>query len=86
LVAPSPETNATPTAAPAARSMRIAVKLPSFPSARHIRVALVDAAGSRDLYDDTTAGGFTLSFDVTVTGSGMVQTYVDGTLITSTPI
>ena len=85
-VAPSSEINATPTAAPAARSMRIGVKLPSFPSPRHVRVALVDAAGSRDLYDDTTAGGFTLSFDVTVTGSGMVQTYVDGTLITSTPL
>ena len=84
--APSAETNATPTAAPAARSMRISVKLPSSSTPKRIRVVLVDAAGERDLYDDTTTGGFTLSFDVTVTGNGEVRTYVEGTLITSTQL
>jgi len=85
--ASTPEpSGATPTAAPAARSMRVSVKLPSFPAAKRIRVALVDAGGSRDLYDETTTGGMTLSFDVTVTGSGSIQTYVENALVTSTQL
>ena len=84
---PSPEASgATPTAAPVARSMRIAVKLPPSATPKRIRVALVDATGSRDLYDETTTGGFTLSFDVTVTGAGTIQTYVNGALTTSTQL
>jgi beta-lactam-binding protein with PASTA domain len=77
---------ASPTAVPAARSLRVAVQLPSSKTPKRVRVALVDATGSRDLYDQTTAGGFTLSFDVTVTGVGTIQTYVDGTLVTTTPL
>ena len=85
--ASTPEpSGATPTAAPAARSMRVSVKLPSFPTPKRIRVALVDAAGSRDLYDETTTGGMTLSFDVTVNGAGTIQTYVEGALVTSTQL
>jgi beta-lactam-binding protein with PASTA domain len=82
---PSPEASGTtPTPAPVSRSMRIGVKLPSSATPKRIRVVLVDAAGTRDLYDETTTGGFTLSFDVTVTGNGAVQTYVEGTLVNST--
>jgi beta-lactam-binding protein with PASTA domain len=84
--APTPASSATATAAPTARSLRIAVQLPASKPAKRVRVALVDATGSRDLYDQVTAGGFTLSFDVTVTGAGTVQTYVDGALTTSTSI
>jgi beta-lactam-binding protein with PASTA domain len=85
---PTPNTglSASPTAAPVARSLRISVALPSSKTARRVRVALVDTTGSRDLYDQTTAGGFTLSFDVTVTGAGTVQTYVDGMLTTSSSL
>lgn len=84
--APTPASSATPTAAPIARSLRIAVQLPASKTPKRVRVALVDATGTRDLYDQTTEGGFTLSFDVTVTGAGTVQTYVDGALTTSTSI
>jgi beta-lactam-binding protein with PASTA domain len=85
---PTPASGAasTPTAAPVARSLRIAVQLPASKTPKRERVALVDATGSRDLYDQMTAGGFTLSFDVTVTGAGTVQTYVDGALTTSTSL
>ncbi len=81
-----PAATASPTVAPSARSLRVAVELPSSKTPKRVRVALVDATGSRDLYDQTTAGGFTLSFDVTVTGAGTIQTYVDGTLVTTTPL
>ena len=83
---PPPASSSTPTAAPTARSLRIAVQLPAAKTPKRVRVALVDATGSRDLYDQVTAGGFTLSFDVTVTGAGTVQTYVDGALTTSTSL
>jgi hypothetical protein len=83
---PAPGLSSTPTAAPVARSLRIAVQLPASKTPKRVRVVLVDVTGSRDLYDQTTAGGFTLSFDVTVTGTGTVQTYVDGTLTTSTSL
>jgi hypothetical protein len=84
--APAAGSSATPTAAPVARSLRIAVQLPSSKTPKRVRVALVDTTGTRDLYDQMTEGGFTLSFDVTVTGAGTVQTYVDGALTTSTSI
>jgi len=83
---PAPGPSGTPTAAPIARSLRIAVQLPASKTPKRVRVALVDATGSRDLYDQNTEGGFTLSFDVTVTGSGSVQTYVDGVLTTTTSL
>ncbi len=93
-----PEQTPTPTPTPVpsptsalpspegARTLRIAVELPSSASPKRVKVVLQDASGSRDLYDQMTAGGFTLSFDVSVTGAGTVQTYVDGTLVNSTPI
>jgi beta-lactam-binding protein with PASTA domain len=82
---PSASTNpqASPSAEPPARSMRIQVALPALTTAKRVRVALVDAGGSHDLYDQTTKGGFTLQFDVTVTGAGTVQTYIDGVLSTT---
>ena len=85
-VSTSPGSAATPTAAPSARSLRIAVQLPSSKAQRRVRVTLVDATGSRDLWDQMTTGGFTLSFDVTITGPGVVQTYSEGALTTSTPL
>ena len=82
----SPGSAPTPTAEPAARSLRIAVQLPSSKTQKRVRVALLDATGSHDLWDQMTTGGFTLSFDVTITGPGVVQTYIDGTLTTTTPL
>ena len=79
----SPNPQASPSAQPVARSMRIQVALPALTTAKRVRVALVDATGSHDLYDQTTKGGFTLQFDVTVTGAGTVQTYIDGALSTT---
>ena len=63
--------------------MRIQVALPALPSAKDVRVALVDATGSHDIYNQSTKGGFTLQFDVTVTGDASVETYIDGTLTTT---
>ena len=66
--------------------MRVSVALPSSPTPAHIRVVLLDATGSRTLYDQRTTGGFTLSFDVTVTGAATIDTYVDDALVNSTAL
>jgi serine/threonine-protein kinase len=87
---PAPTPTPTPTSAlPApgeARLLRIAVQLPASSSPKRVKVVLQDASGSRDLYDQMTTGGFTLSFDVSVRGAGTVETYVDGALVNTTPI
>jgi beta-lactam-binding protein with PASTA domain len=75
-----PSNAPSPSAAPAARSIRVQVALPSLPTPKRVRVVLLDASGSRDLYDQTTKGGFTLQLDITLTGAGTVQTYVEGVL------
>ncbi len=69
-----------------ARGMRVSVALPGSSSPAHIRVVLLDATGSRTLYDQRTTGGFTLSFDVTVTGAATIDTYVDDALVNSTAL
>ncbi|HXM18011.1 MAG TPA: PASTA domain-containing protein [Candidatus Tumulicola sp.] len=87
---PTPTPSPSPTSAlPSpneARTLRIAVQLPGSAKSKRVKVVLQDASGSRDLYDQMTTGGFTLSFDVTVTGAGTVETYVNGELVNSTPI
>jgi serine/threonine-protein kinase len=69
-----------------ARGMRVSVALPGSSAPAHIRVVLLDATGSRTLYDQHTTGGFTLSFDVTVTGPATIDTYVDNALVNSTAL
>jgi len=69
-----------------ARGMRVSVALPGSASPARIRVVLLDATGSRTLYDQRTTGGFTLSFDVTVTGAATIDTYVDDALVNSTAL
>ncbi|HKW44699.1 MAG TPA: PASTA domain-containing protein [Candidatus Eremiobacteraceae bacterium] len=69
-----------------ARGMRVSVALPGSQAPAHIRVVLLDATGSRTLYDQRTTGGFTLSFDVTVTGAATIDTYVDDALVNSTAL
>ena len=81
-----PSTGPSPSAAPAARSIRVQVALPSLPAPKRVRVVLVDASGSRDLYDQTTKGGFTLQLDITLTGAGAVQTFVEGVLTNTNPL
>jgi serine/threonine-protein kinase len=76
-ILPSPE---------GARGMRVSVALPGSSSPAHIRVVLLDATGARTLYDQHTTGGFTLSFDVTVTGAATIDTYVDDALVNSTAL
>jgi beta-lactam-binding protein with PASTA domain len=98
---PSPEASpqsqtAEPTPAPSQtnllsapsspRGLRVSVALPQSPQPVRIRVVLLDAAGSRTLYDQETRGGFTLSFDLTVTGAGTLQTFVGDSLVNSTPL
>lgn len=89
-VAPSP--SPSPSASPilpspgAARAMRISVALPQTDQAKPVRVVLQDATGSKTIFDQTTSGGITLSFDVTVVGQGTIETYVDGKLVSSTPL
>lgn len=79
-----PTAEGSPSPAPVARSMRIQVALPQLATAKRVRIALVDATGSHDVYDQSTKGGFTLQLDITVTGNGSVQTYIDGVLTTTT--
>jgi serine/threonine-protein kinase len=69
-----------------ARGMRVSVALPGSSAPARIRVVLLDATGSRTLYDQRTTGGFTLSFDVTVTGAATIDTYVDDALVNSTAL
>ncbi|HEY7981181.1 MAG TPA: PASTA domain-containing protein [Candidatus Eremiobacteraceae bacterium] len=83
---PSPaQSGALPTPQ-GARGMRVSVALPGSSAPTHIRVVLLDATGSRTLYDQRTTGGFTLSFDVTVTGAATIDTYVDDALVNSTAL
>jgi beta-lactam-binding protein with PASTA domain len=69
-----------------ARGMRVSVALPGSSAPARVRVVLLDATGSRTLYDQRTTGGFTLSFDVTVTGAATIDTYVDDALVNSTAL
>ena len=76
-----------PTSAPLGpRGLRVSVALPQSPQPTRIRVVLIDATGSRTLYDQQTRGGFTLSFDLTVTGAGTLQTFVGESLVNSTQL
>jgi beta-lactam-binding protein with PASTA domain len=90
----SPPPNAQPSPSPtgalpapeSARAMRVSVALPASSSPARVRVVLLDARGSRTLYDQDTTGGFTLSFDVTVTGAATIETFVNDALVNSTAL
>jgi beta-lactam-binding protein with PASTA domain len=97
LATPAPATGApetSPSASPspllpspaASRGLRVSVALPASTAPTRIRVIVLDAAGQRTLYDQQTRGGFTLSFDITVTGAATLQTYVGDALVNSTPL
>jgi len=87
---PSPSPSPTPSpilpSPGAQRAMRVSVALPKSDTPKPVRVVLEDASGSRTLFDQVTTGGVTLTFDLTVNGEGTIQTYVDGQLVTSTPL
>jgi beta-lactam-binding protein with PASTA domain len=85
---PSPSPSASPLlpSPTSARVMRISVALPQSDVAQPVRVVLEDATGSRTIFDQTTTGGVTLSFDVTVVGQGTIETYVNDKLVSSTPL
>ncbi len=55
-------------------------------AAKPVRVVLEDATGSKTLFDQITAGGITLSFDLHVVGQATIETYVDGKLVSTTPL
>jgi eukaryotic-like serine/threonine-protein kinase len=88
VASPAPSVSPSPLLASpgAVRGMRVSVALPSSPSPIRIRVILLDATGQRTLYDQQTRGGFTLTFDLKVTGAGTLQTYVGDQLVNSTPL
>lgn len=83
---PRPTTSGVLPTPQGARGMRVSVALPGSSAPARIRVVLLDATGSRTLYDQRTTGGFTLSFDVTVTGAATIDTYVDDALVNSTAL
>jgi serine/threonine-protein kinase len=85
-MSPSPSQTGLLPSPEAPRGLRVSVALPASASPVRIRVVLLDATGTRSLYDQQTKGGFTLSFDITVTGAGTLQTYVGDTLVNSTPL
>jgi hypothetical protein len=66
--------------------LRVSVALPQSAQPVRTRVVLLDATGSRTLYDQETRGGFTLSFDLTVSGAGTLETFVGDSLVNSTPL
>ncbi len=87
---PSPQPSPSPTGAlplpESSRAMRVSVALPASSAPARVRVVLLDAKGSRTLYDQDTTGGFTLSFDVTVTGAATIETFVNDALVNSTAL
>ena len=83
---PSPSPSALLPSPGAQRAMRVSVALPKSDVAKPVRVVLQDATGSKTLFEQTTTGGITLTFDLTVVGEGTIETYVDGKLVTSTPL
>ncbi|HET9343513.1 MAG TPA: PASTA domain-containing protein [Candidatus Eremiobacteraceae bacterium] len=76
----------SPAPSPTARGLRVSVALPESPTPVRTRVVIVDATGSRTLFDQNTRGGTTISFDITVTGTATLQTYVGDQLVNSTPL
>lgn len=68
------------------RAMRISVALPRSDVAKPVRIVLQDATGSKTLFEQTTTGGITVTFDLTVVGEGTIETYVDDKLVTTTPL
>ena len=85
---PSPSPSPSPLLASpgATRTMRISVALPRSDVAKPVRIVLQDATGSKTIFEQTTTGGVTLSFDLTVVGGGTIETYVDGKLVTTTSL
>lgn len=76
----------SPAPSPTARGLRVSVALPQSPQPARIRVVVVDATGSRTLFDQNTRGGTTISFDITVTGAATLETYIGDQLVNSTPL
>ncbi|HYK52001.1 MAG TPA: PASTA domain-containing protein [Candidatus Eremiobacteraceae bacterium] len=76
----------SPASSPAARGLRVSVALPESPQPVRIRVVVVDATGSRTLFDQNSKGGTTISFDITVTGAATLETYIGDQLVNSTPL
>ena len=89
---PSPLSSPSPSPSPVLpspageRRLRVSVVLPKSDAPKPVRVMLQDAAGSQTIFDQVTTGGIVLTFDLTVKGSGTIETYVDGKLVTSTPL
>jgi len=79
---------ASPGSSPAVapRGMRVSVAIPQSAQPARVRVVLVDATGSRTLYDQVSTGGMTLTFDFTVTGVGTLQTFIADQLVNSTSL
>jgi beta-lactam-binding protein with PASTA domain len=86
LPSPSPSPSPLLPSPGSQRAMRVSVALPKSDVAEPVRVVLLDATGSKTLFEQTTTGGVTLSFDLTVVGEGTIETYVDGKLVTTTPL
>jgi len=76
----------SPAPSPTARGLRVSVALPESAAPVRTRVVIVDATGSRTLFDQNTRGGTSISFDITVTGAATLQTYVGDQLVNSTPL
>ena len=83
---PSPSPTGALQPPESSRGMRVSVALPASSAPARVRVVLLDAKGSRTLYDQDTTGGFTLSFDVTVTGAATIETFVNDALVNSTAL
>lgn len=83
---PSPSPSPVLPSPVAERKLRVSVVLPKSDTPKPVRVVLQDAAGSQTIFDQVTTGGIVLTFDLTVKGSGTIETYVDGKLVTSTPL
>ena len=83
---PSPSPSPLLPSPGAPRTMRISVALPKSDVAKPVRIVLQDATGSKTIFEQTTTGGITLSFDLTVVGEGTIETYVSGKLVTTTPL
>lgn len=68
------------------RGLRVSVNVPSENPPAQVRIVVQDATGARTIWNQATGGGQTLWFDLGVTGSATLETYVNDQLVSAVPI
>jgi serine/threonine-protein kinase len=89
LETPSPSVNPQTPVLPnpdTMRGLRVSVVVPPENPPAQVRIVVQDGTGARTVWDQKTTGGQTLWFDLGVTGTATLETYVNDQLVSATPI